>query len=66
MSLKGKKDTYEITISSAKDPNEWTSFEVSADDLLVKIGETLLNTNLRLEAVALVASNRKNRHDIPT
>ena len=65
MKLKPKRDVYEITYSHKKDPNQWDRFRAEEEDLLVSVNKVLTHKEWQLECVALVATNKPNKHDLP-
>ena len=65
-SLKNKKDLYEITFSAKSDPNTWNTVRVNEDMLVLKVAEVLGNKNIQLECVALIATSKPNKYDLPT
>lgn len=64
--LKIKPNKYEITISLRSDPNKWSSHAVNEDQLLLELATIMSNDKVQIEAVALVATSRSNRNDLPT
>lgn len=65
MKLKVKPDVYEITFSLRKDPNTWNTVRVQEGELVLKVAEILMNQNIQLECVALVATMKPNKHELP-
>lgn len=62
--MKVSPNIYEIGFSSRKDPSSWNSVEISEQELFLKVAEVTSNTNIQLEYVTLLRSNRKNKYDL--
>jgi hypothetical protein len=66
MKLKAKPNLYEVIYSFKKAPDQWASFRAEEQDLQMTIMQVMSHIEWQLECVALIATSKSNRYELPT
>jgi len=66
MKLKAKPNLYDVIYSFKKDHNQWGSFRAEEGQLQLTIAQVMASPEWQLECVALIATSKPNRYELPT